>query len=157
MSAISASDQTVCKLSQWDALMLESLKGWGWPAEELIRRVIAGELPEDTSKFSFDYSRMTELAASDPALFSEAVLSGYRIKYNTLRGIASWILLALGQEARLDTEPGRESVTAELTVEEHGRLTAVLSVGWILSEIDASGSGEKTTYRIEPQVRGVAG
>lgn len=35
------------KLSQWDALLVESLRSLGWSDEELLRRVAEGDLPAD--------------------------------------------------------------------------------------------------------------
>ncbi|WP_216625917.1 hypothetical protein [Paenibacillus planticolens] len=142
------SEPTTVKLSQWDALILESLKSQGWPAEELLHRVQTGKLPVDDSKFQFDYARLTELSASDPVLFEQAVRHGYQIKYNTLRGIASWILLALGQETELHLEQGKESVIANLNAEEYNRLTAVLSYGWVVRGEPAASPEARSTYVI---------
>jgi hypothetical protein len=150
---MSSSELHPVKLSQWDALTLESLKGLGWPAEELIHKVRTGELPADESKFKFDYTRLTELEASDPAAFEQALRSGYQIKYNTLRGISSWLLLTLGHEAEVNVEPGQEAVTATLTEEEHNRLKSVLSYGWTLKGYASAAAGGKSSYVIEPLAR----
>ncbi|MFC0210890.1 hypothetical protein ACFFK0_00245 [Paenibacillus chartarius] len=141
------------KLSQWDALILESAKSIVPSGEELLHRVRTGTLPADESKFKFDYTRLTELHAEDPAAFEQALHRGYRIKYNTLRGIASWIQLALGQEAVLQAEPGNESIVAALTEEEYGRLTAVLSSGWLVRSEPALTAEGRSVYLIEPLVR----
>lgn len=151
---MSTSEANLVKLSQWDALILESLKTQGWSAEELLDRVHAGKLPVDDSKFKFDYNRLTELAGSDPVAFEQAVRHGYRIKYNTLRGIASWILLAYGLEAELQLEPGQEAVVASLTEEEHNGLKAVLSYGWVVNGKHAASPEARSAYVIEPLVRG---
>ncbi|MFD0960747.1 hypothetical protein [Paenibacillus chungangensis] len=137
------------KLSQWDALMLESLRAHGWSGDELIRRVQEGNLPADDSKFKFDYSSLTELAKEQPELFRAAVLDGYRIKYNTIRGISSWIQVALQQEAELTLDPGKESVTAGLTAEEYARLAEVLSVGWSIVEAGPGADPLRSLYRIQ--------
>ncbi|KPV57883.1 hypothetical protein QJ48_19700 [Paenibacillus sp. A3] len=147
---MSSSDKNKTKLSQWDALMLESLNAYGWSKEERLRRIHAGELPQDESKFKFDYKLLTASAASDPATFQEAVYNGYQIKFSTLRGISSWLLLALGEEAELSLEPGQESVSAELTVEEHERLASTLSFGWVIHGEHTGATDEKSAYRIEP-------
>ncbi|NQX66891.1 hypothetical protein HQN90_12225 [Paenibacillus alba] len=143
------SESTFVKLSQWDALILESLKTQGWSTEELLQRVQAGNLPVDNSKFQFDYARLTELSANDPMMFEHAARHGYQIKYNTLRGIASWLLLAFGQEAKLHLEPGNESVIAYLNAEEYNSLTAVLSYGWVVSGEHAASPETRSTYVIE--------
>lgn len=150
---MSNSNQTETRLSQWDALMLESLKSYGWPDGELLRRVYAGNLPKDESKFQFDYAGLVTLAKEQPDTFEQAVKNGYRIKYNTLRGIHSWIFVALKQEADLILEPGQEAVIAVLSDEEARLLASVLSFGWQLNLQDDTripdGNG-KSTYRIEP-------
>ncbi|MDD9269258.1 hypothetical protein ACFPES_19605 [Paenibacillus sp. GCM10023248] len=151
---MSSSETNLVKLSQWDALILESLKSLGWQADELLRRVRDGELPTDDSKFKFDYTRLTELAGSDSAAFEHAVRHGYRIKYNTLRGIASWLLLAYGHEAELNLEPSRESVVAHLTEKERDGLKAVLSYGWVVHGKHDASPETTSTYIIEPLVRG---
>jgi len=150
---MSSSKKTVSKLSQWDALMLESLIAYGWSTEELLRRIHAGDLPQDDSKFKFQYEQLTATAASDPASFEDAVRNGYQIKYNTLRGISSWILLALGQEAELVLEPGQEAVIAKLTADERSRLASTLSPGWVIRGEHQGADDDKSLYRIEPMNR----
>ncbi|QJD86505.1 hypothetical protein [Cohnella herbarum] len=140
------------KLSQWDALMLESLRGQGWTNEELIRRVREGELPEDESDFHFKYETLTSFANEEPATFEAAVTQGYRIKYNTVRGIRSWILVRFGREPELLLEEGREAVHASLTLDEKALVESVLSYGWAVHAEgeDGPSSRDVATYRIEP-------
>ncbi|WP_199731764.1 hypothetical protein [Cohnella endophytica] len=143
------------KLSQWDSLMVESLRSLGWTNEELIRRVQegAGELPKDDSDFQFDYEALAAFARQEPETFRNAVNDGYQIKYNTIRGIRSWILVALGKQAELALEEGNESATASLTSAERDRMASVLSFGWSLEDAagltDEAATTEKT-YRIAP-------
>ncbi|OXM15869.1 hypothetical protein [Paenibacillus herberti] len=139
------------KLSQWDALMLESLKVYGWPGSELISRVQAGNLPTDESKFQFQYAALTELANGDAETFSQAVMNGYQIKYNTIRGIHSWILVALKQEAELILEPEKEVVIVHLSEADAQRLASVLSFGWGLSPHEGAQDGDgRAPYRVAP-------
>ncbi|WP_341280876.1 hypothetical protein [Paenibacillus sp. FSL H8-0537] len=161
---------TAIKLSQWDALLLESLKSYGWTNEQLIRKVHAGDFPEDTSPFQFDYGLLNTLASSDAELFAQAVTEGYQIKYNTIRGIHSWIKVAFQQEAELLLDSGSGAVHVWLTNEEADRLASVLSYGWSLSKpdsaalqvtnaadtVDASGvpgAAGRDAYRIYPAVQ----
>lgn len=139
------------KLSQWDALTLESLRSLGWPDEELLRRVAEGDLPEDESEYKFDYGQLSLLAGEQPELFRSAVTGGYQIKYNTIRGIRSWISVALGIEAKLELEEGHEAVEAELTGPQKQRLEGVLSYGWQITS--GAAGGATGTYRIEPVQR----
>lgn len=134
------------KLSQWDALILESLKSFGWSNDELIRRVKERELPTDDSDFHFDYQLLSELESKEPETFRDAVLNGYRIKYNTIRGIRSWIVVAYNREPELILDEGQEAVVAELTVPEMERLSSVLSVGWKVEEA----AGQAGIYRVVP-------
>ncbi|MBH5318794.1 hypothetical protein I6N90_13385 [Paenibacillus sp. GSMTC-2017] len=124
------------KLSQWDALQLESLKAYGWSNEEIIRNVYASKLPKDESKFQFNYSGLSELARDHADTFERAVNDGYQIKYNTIRGIHSWILIALQLDAELVLDPGKEAVIVSLTETETFSLSSVLSFGWALQAID---------------------
>ncbi|MGG1633894.1 hypothetical protein [Paenibacillus sp. NRS-1760] len=139
------------KLSQWDALMLESLKAYGWPNDELISKVQAGNLPTDESKFHFEYTALTALANEEQDTFVQAVTNSYQIKYNTIRGIHSWILVALKQEAELILEPENEAVIAYLSEVEAQRLASVLSFGWGVSphegEQDSDG---RASYKVAP-------
>lgn len=137
------------KLSQWDALLLESLRALSGSDEELLRRVSEGDLPADESKYEFDYGQLSVLAEEQPEGFRQAVLEGYQIKYNTIRGIRSWIEVALGIEAKLELAEGQEAVEAELTETERERLEDVLSYGWAVTGGPA-GDGSTGTYRIEP-------
>lgn len=141
------------KLSQWDALLLESLRSLGWSDEELLRRVAEGDLPVDESEYKFDYGQLSLLAGEQPELFRSAVTGGYQIKYNTIRGIRSWIAVALGLEAKLELEEGHEAVEAELTGPEKLRLENVLSYGWQITGGGSAAGSEAGTYRIEPVQR----
>ncbi|RUS45178.1 hypothetical protein [Cohnella sp. AR92] len=137
------------KLSQWDALQVESLRGLGWSNEEIIERIERGaELPKDESVFQFNYEDLAAFAKQEPGLFRAAVREGYQIKYNTVRGIRSWIWVAFGYEPQLVLDEGQEAVLAELTPAQLERLRDVLSYGWrIVPEAEGGASGP---YRIEP-------
>ncbi|WP_027094537.1 hypothetical protein [Cohnella thermotolerans] len=138
------------RLSQWDALMVEGLRRLGWTDDELIERVKRGtDLPKDESVFQFNYGELAAFAAREPETFEAAVREGYRIKYNTVRGIRSWIAVAFGKEPKLELEEGREAVTAELTPAEKERLESVLSFGWAIASVP----GEAGVYRVEPVKR----
>ncbi|MRN56583.1 hypothetical protein [Paenibacillus monticola] len=138
------------KLSQRDALLLESLRGLGWSDEEMLLRVTEGDLPVDESKYHFDYKRLTALQAEKPEEFEQAVHEGYQIKYNTIRGIRSWISIALGKEAALELEEGKEAAEAALTIAEKNRLEAALSFGWQIHGGSQTATGATEVYRIEP-------
>ncbi|WP_141503525.1 hypothetical protein [Paenibacillus luteus] len=133
------------KLSQWDALLLEGLRALGWSDEVVLRRVKEADLPSDESMYHFDYQELAAFAAAEPETFERAVKEGYAIKYNTVRGIRSWIAVAYGKEPELVLEEGNESVLVVLTPSEKERLAAVLSFGWAIREEQAG-----TLYRIEP-------
>ncbi|GKU78032.1 hypothetical protein [Paenibacillus sp. L3-i20] len=143
------------KLSQWDALQLESLKAYGWSNEEIITRVNAGDLPKDESKFQFNYAGLSELAHEHSDIFTQAVNDGYQIKYNTIRGIHSWILVALHREAELVLDSGNESVIVSLTEPEATSLSSVLSFGWVLKAVNAhNGKSDRSiTYVVQPALR----
>jgi len=144
----SAADRVM--ISQWEALLLESLRSQGWSNERLLKEVREGELPVDTSMYEFKYEELRTLADAEPAAFERAVTEGYRIKYNTLRGIRSWIAVAYGLEPELTFEAGSESVTVALTPEQHERLVSVLSFGWVVSEVSKDADGLTNLYRVEP-------
>ncbi|WP_058831161.1 hypothetical protein [Paenibacillus polymyxa] len=136
------------RISQWDALMLESLRSLGWSHEELIHRAQQNELPTDGQ---FDYTELaTGLASKEPEVFVNAVTDGYQIKYNTIRGIRSWIAVALGREPELSLEEGSEAVTSELTQAEYDRLEQVLSLGWVIQEVRPATGDTAGLYRIVP-------
>ncbi|MDF2937454.1 MAG: hypothetical protein K0Q90_2827 [Paenibacillaceae bacterium] len=143
--------QALVPLSQWDALLLESLKGYGWSADELLRRIREGDVPEDTSKFNFNYQNLLDTAAADFGTVEAAVRQGYRIKFNTLRGLSNWMLLALGAEPEVVAEPGQEAILVTLNAEQHSRLLSAISYGWTVTETGAAEVG--SLYRIEPMTR----
>lgn len=151
MASSETNVELLVRLSQWDAILLESLRGYGWSADELLRRIRQGELPEDTSKFKFNYQNIVATAAAEPETVEAAVRQGYRIKFNTLRGLSNWILLALGHEPEVVAEPGQEAIIATLTPEQHRRLLRVISYGWTVTAADAAEGG--AVYRIEPLTR----
>ena len=61
------------KLSQKDALLVESLRSLGWSNEDIVRRVAEGDLPVDESEYHFDYKQLAILQAEQPDLFEQAV------------------------------------------------------------------------------------
>lgn len=145
---LSNSLQSVVKLSQWDALALESLKAHGWSNAALIERVRTGDLPQDNSKFKFDYINLTELMHSDADILEQALIHGYQIKFNTIRGIQSWLLLALRVEAGVHAEPGSVAITARLTEAEAHRVASTLSYGWRLTVQAQANSHDDDARRI---------
>ncbi|MEK4139675.1 MULTISPECIES: hypothetical protein [Paenibacillus] len=138
------------KLSQWDALLVESLRSLGWSDEDILRKVAEGDLPVDESEYQFDYKQLTTLQSEQPELFGQAVKTGYQIKYNTIRGIRSWIWVALGKEAALELEEGKEAAEVALTLAEKERLASVLSFGWQIESDTKAADGDTAVYRIAP-------
>lgn len=151
MSSSNSNTQDLVKLSQWDALLLESLKGHGWSDDELLRRVREGDVPEDTSDFKFNYQNLLDTAAADFATVEAAVRQGYRIKFNTLRGLSNWMRLALSAEPEVVAEPGQEAILVTLTPEQHSGLLSAISYGWTVKETGKAAGG--SLYRIEPMAR----
>lgn len=141
------------KLSQWDALLVESLRSLGWSDEEILRKVTEGDLPVDESEYHFDYKQLTALQTEQPKLLEQAVKTGYQIKYNTIRGIRSWIWIALGKEALLELEVGKEAVEVVLTEAEKDRLKSVLSFGWQIDGEPGAATEDTAVYRIAPITR----
>ncbi|SEO33041.1 hypothetical protein [Paenibacillus sp. OV219] len=140
------------KLSQWDALLMESLRVLGWSDDEIIQRTKQGELPkEDTSMYQFNYEELTAFATQASETFEAAVRTGYQIKYNTIRGIRSWIHIAYKLEPELVLDAGNESVIAELTLSQKERLASVLSHGWAIQGEHAGAAEEASRYVIVPQ------
>lgn len=131
------------KLSQWEALTLESLRSKGWSNEQIIAGVASGELPGDDSKFQFDYSILTQLASEQPQEFTSAVQDGYSIKYNTIRGIHSWLAVALQKDGELVLEPDKEAIYVQLTAAEAQQLSSVLSYGWEMNTAASAGATQK--------------
>ncbi len=143
----------VVKLSQWNALLVESLRSLGWTDEEIIENIKSGvNLPKDGGAFRFNYEELLLLAEQEPAIFESAVLEGYQIKYNTVRGIRSWIRVAFGYEPKLVQEAGKEAVLTEMSTIQLKRLQEVLSFGWRIVPLDEPkiGDGIFGSYRIEP-------
>jgi hypothetical protein len=138
------------KISQWDALLMESLRGLGWSDDELLRRVGQRDLPKDDSKYEFDYQELADFAAKEPDLFEAAVQQGYSIKYNTIRGLRSWIAIAFGIEPEMVLEEGREAVKAVLTSSQKDKLASALSFGWRIDGEHQAQNAEPSLYTIQP-------
>lgn len=143
------------KISQIYALMIEQLRSLGWSDEELIRRAKAKDLPADDSMFEFDFQELGAFAEQEPETFEAAVREGYRMKFNTMGGIRCWLLIVYGKDPELNREPGQESITVALTLEEKERLEEALSVGWVIAGEHQGRPEESSVYRIELEHRGV--
>jgi len=146
-------DQARVKISQQHALLIESLRGLGWTDGELLGISGRGELPKDGSVFRFDYEELREFAVREPEAYASAVREGYRIKFNTLGGIRSWLYLAFGEEPHIDRRPGLEGVSAILTGAQLAKLRNALAYGWQVLEVGESLAEGRATYRIEPVAR----
>jgi len=144
-------NQARVKLSQWDVITLESLRVHQWSQDELIRRVKEGNLPKDETKFQVRYDELTALANEQTELFEQAVKDGYQIKFSTLRGTQSWVLLALQIEGELVLEPGQEAIIVALNEDEKAKIAQTLSFGWhVVDHEGADAASGKKLYRIEP-------
>ena len=147
-------NQARVKLSQWDAITLETLRVHQWSQDELISRVKEGNLPKDETKFQVKYDDLTALANEQAELFEKAVKEGYQIKFSTLRGTHSWLLLALQIEGELVLEPGNEAIIVALNEDEKAKIAQTLSFGWHVVDHEAAEAADgKKVYRIEPVTR----
>lgn len=129
--------QSLVKLSQMEALMIEQLRKIGWSDEKIITGALNNELPIDDSEFQFDFSELSQFAKEHTEVFQAAITEGYEIKYNTIRGIRCWIVIVFDQEPRLVFEAGQEAVYATLNAVQQEKLESVLSFGWQLQVLDA--------------------
>ncbi|MDO3408314.1 hypothetical protein QWJ34_00885 [Saccharibacillus sp. CPCC 101409] len=143
------------RLSQWDAILLENLRGLGLSDEELLHRTAEGDLPASADGAGPDFAPLLTLQAEQPELFEQAVTRGYRIKYNTLGGIRTWVRTVFGYDGEIEREEGREGVRVELTPEQRDRLEPVLSIGWTIVAEEEENAGaardtETAVYRVVP-------
>ncbi len=137
------------KLSQWDALLLESLRSRGWSEQQLVELGSLEQIPLDTSEYEWDYTDLAALAKAQPELYLQAVQHGYQIKYNTIRGLRSWLHIAFNVEPEMLLEEGQEAIRVTLTETQLQRLQQVLSPGWTI------GARSAPLYCIEPRYRSV--
>ncbi|MEJ8306372.1 hypothetical protein [Saccharibacillus sacchari] len=138
MSEIKQTTERV-RLSQWDAIVLESVRALGLDSEELLRRAAEGELPSADNSIIADFTPLLILHREQPEVLEQAVKQGYRIKYNTLGGINTWIKIVFGRDSEVERGEGIEGVAVELTAAERERLAPVLSIGWT---IERQGEGK---------------
>jgi hypothetical protein len=149
------SQEQQTRLSQWDALLLESLRALGWSNEQLIERITKGEFPEDHSKYEFKYEPLKQLAEEQPEQLRQAIEQGYQIKFNTVGGIRSWVDVALHKTVELIEVDGLFNIKVSLTSAEQQRLASVLSYGWVIKQVDegagkAEGEENSSLYVITP-------
>ncbi|WP_216671638.1 hypothetical protein [Saccharibacillus qingshengii] len=139
------------RLSQWDAIVLESVRALGLTDEEILHRTADGTLPEPQDEAISSFEPLRVLQAEQPELFGQAVTAGYRIKYNTLGGINTWIRIVFGHTPEVERGEGIEGVSAELTPEERDRLASVLSIGWTIERQGTEDHSPGTaSYRVVP-------
>lgn len=139
------------RLSQWDAIVLESVRALGLNGEELLRRTAEGDLPSAEGAAVSDFGPLLTLHEEQPEVLRQAVKQGYRIKYNTLGGIHTWIRIVFGRESEVERGEGIEGVSVTLTAEERERLAPVLSIGWTIQKPEEETSESGTAlYRIVP-------
>lgn len=139
------------RLSQWDAIVLESVRALGLDGEELLSRVAEGNLPPADGSIVTDFAPLLTLHHEQPEVLEQAVKQGYRIKYNTLGGINTWIRIVFGLESEVEREEGIEGVAVELTATERDLLSPVLSIGWsIEAQSGEATRAEAAPYRVVP-------
>lgn len=149
------------RLSQWDALLLESLRALGWSNEQLIERITKGDFPEDHSKYEFKYEPLQQLSEQQPEQLRQAIQQGYQIKFNTVGGIRSWVDVVFHKTVELIEVDGLFNIKASLTAAEQERLASVLSYGWVIQQAEegagkTEGEGNSSLYLIKPLSQGDA-
>lgn len=150
MSEIISATERV-RLSQWDAIVLESVRALGLDGEELLRRAAEKDLPAADGSIITDFEPLLTLHAEHPEVLEQAVKQGYRIKYNTLGGIQTWIRIVFGLESEVERGEGMEGVAVELTSAERDRLHPVLSIGWTIEpQQEEAKRPEAAGYRVVP-------
>ncbi|MCL9663205.1 hypothetical protein L2089_21200 [Paenibacillus hunanensis] len=147
MSTTSSESSYKVKLSQWEALLLESLRSRGWSEHQLLELGALEQLPIDRSDYEWDYSELAALANTQPERYRQAVQQGYQIKYNTIRGLRSWLHITFDIEPEMLLEEGHEAIYVTLTDKQLHHLRHVLSPGWVIRVESAP------LYGIEPQYR----
>jgi len=128
--------ETIVKLSQNNALMVEQLRQSGLSDEQIVNDAIARTLPVDDSMFEFDYNELSNFVVQELNILQSALRDGYQIKYNTIRGIRCWILIVFEQDPVLVFDAGKEAVYATLNKAQQQQLQPVLSHGWQLSVLN---------------------
>jgi len=122
--------QSKVKISQMNALMLEALRKRGYSNEEMIEAAQHNSFPADDSMYEFNFNELHDFYMEDESYFKQSLTEGYQMKFNTIRGIRSWIHIVFQQEPRLVLEEGQEAVHATLTKQQVEQLESVLSFGW---------------------------
>jgi hypothetical protein len=129
---------SVVKISQHDALMIESIRAQGTSDRALLELVRSGNLADlqDSGNGDFDYRELLTFANADLASFEAAILDGYEIKFNTINGIRYLLRVKFGKEVeRLTRDEGDYLADVELRTEDLNKLREIVSKYWSITEV----------------------
>lgn len=142
------------KISQHDALMIESIRAQGISNQILLDLVKGGKVIDlqALGNGDFDYRELLQFANADWEAFEAAVLHGYRMKYNTINGIRYLLRVKFGKEAeRVTRDEGDYLNNIELRTEDLNKLREILSSYWLVTETNPTESRGVHRIRIELQ------
>ncbi len=125
------------KISQHDALMIESIRAQGTSDQALLDLVRSGNLADlqASGNGDFDYRELLPFANADWASFEAAILEGYEIKFNTINGIRYLLRVKFGKEVeRLTRDEGDYLADVELRTEDLNKLREIVSKYWSITE-----------------------
>lgn len=143
---------SMVKLSQWEAIILEAIRGNGVSNQVLLEQVKKGDFSPFASFAEgwIDFSDLLLFAENNWEDFERAVQEGYQIKFSTINGIKTLLKLKFHQLAVQDYED-KETYLDQVKLEEAEVewLRVTLSKNWRIVELEPQPQDGRKKIRIE--------
>ncbi|WP_405081162.1 hypothetical protein ACI48J_00340 [Paenibacillus chitinolyticus] len=133
------------RFSQKTAILLERVRRLGLSDEVLLASAASGDVKplQEVSGSDSGYEDFFVYGEAHGEQIAEGIRNGYRMKFNTIGGLQSWLKERLGREAGTDFAVSEGRIDGlSLAADEAELLRSSLASNWLLLEAPSS-AGEQ--------------
>lgn len=136
--------ETQARFSQKTAILLERVRRSGLSDDVLLASAASGDVKplQEAAGSDSDYGDFFVYGEMHGEQIAEGIRNGYRMKFNTIGGLQTWLKERLGREAGTDftASPGRIDGLS-LAADEAELLRGSLAPNWLLREAPPASEG----------------
>ncbi|MFD7522407.1 hypothetical protein [Paenibacillus chitinolyticus] len=132
------------RFSQKTAVLLERVRRLGLSDEVLLASAASGDVKplQEVSGDDSNYEDFFVYGETHGEQIADGIRNGYRMKFNTIGGLQSWLKERLGREAETDFTASVGRIDGlSLTADEAELLRSSLASNWLMLEAPSAGEG----------------
>ncbi|SEG26370.1 hypothetical protein [Paenibacillus sp. UNC499MF] len=142
--------ETQARFSQKTAILLERVRRLGLSDEVLLASAASGDVKplQEASGSDTDYEDFFVYGETHGEQIAEGIRNGYRMKFNTIGGLQTWLKERLGRETGTDFTASVGRIDGlSLTADEAELLGGSLASNWLLREasLEAEGGADQAS------------